>query len=171
MNSEEALDTARAIIDTLPDETSGLWKYYASQGRESDWLHDILARVVLITAQEQPIFVDGSISDDDGPSGFILVATDSTLVRAEFTPDEGSRFSPGVKAIVESVPRSAVLRVTALTAHPGQPQRPWPLRAQVRIDLDRELTGTTSITLPSDTNAVKANAERLFALVRHLHRN
>lgn len=150
MNTEAFYERCRAILAALPDTTRSLWDYTAQQGRSSDWLYDLLARIVLLIGEDEPRVVDASLDDQGGPHGFLMVVTDFSIVRASFVSAAAPGAYTAVDATVEAIPRSAVKRVRAVVATTGQPEGAWPRNAQIIVDLDRDLCGSASWTIPEN---------------------
>lgn len=162
MTNDELSDAIDAISDRLSDLARAAVDYHA----DAKWLRNLLARAVLLTGGRDPLFADADIGEELSPQGSIVVITDTTIVRVSFR--NPVRTGPEVAHVVsaESVPRSAVQRVRVVSLEAKQANdASWPGAVSVTLDLDRELTGESTLSLPLDNRAPARNA-RAIALAR-----
>ncbi|WP_375385963.1 hypothetical protein [uncultured Microbacterium sp.] len=133
---------------------------------DAKWLWNLLARAVLLAGGREALFADADIRDQLLPEGSIVVVTDSTIVRVSFKNPVRTGPEVAHSVAAESIPRSAVKRVRVDSLEAKQADdAPWPAVVSLTLDLDRELTGELTLSLPLDNSAPARNA-RAVALAR-----
>ncbi|RKS89582.1 hypothetical protein DEU37_1899 [Microbacterium sp. AG790] len=152
MNTEDFQDRANAILQRMTPHSQAMWSNLSFASGFGDASAEMLSRLVLLTGAEEPVVVDAKVEDENGPTGFLLVVTATSIVKATFTTVDVGGF-PRLETVVEGIPRSSVAGVRVHRALVGQPQREWPRAAQIEIMLDRALLGESTITVPAFSNS------------------
>lgn len=162
MDTKDFLDRTRLILNRLEPSQAAGWEYLLTG--TTSLLSDVLRRAVLLLGSESPALVDGKIEDEDGDEGWLVIITDTRLIRGTFEiTDQQPRL------VVEAVSLDSVraIRVeSTLSGH--RDNAPWPLAARVMLVLDREVAGTSELMVPSTGLGDKHLAGEVAALAQRL---
>lgn len=147
-------DRLHALVKRL-DNNATLWSWAIDDGPAADEMRNILSRALLLVGNEEVRFADGDLGGDDAKvSGFVLLVTDTRLIRGIFRNVRYERGAATSDSAVEAVPLSSVVRVSAEVVQQGRTElAPWPRAAQVRLFLDRPLTGVDQMDIPQKVSS------------------
>lgn len=170
MDNTELRAKVRDITRQLDGNTGGLWEYsLSSDSHGGRPLLALLQRAVLLTGNDAVVLADGTLNDDSGPSGSIVLVTAGRIVRASFSNFTLEHGTPELESLVESVPLSAVTRVRAdLATNGSQEDSPWPHSARITLQLDRDIAGEREITIPQSNSAARSQASAIAELAARL---